>query len=128
MTFARLAAAALCVIALSATLAEAGPYRSYGSYGPPRIRPGLSPYLDLFRQDTGALPNYYQFVRPQVRLQNIVTQQYNTSMILGTRTTRLEQDITGEFRTRSSAAPTGNYGGFQNYSHFYSRRQPGIGR
>jgi hypothetical protein len=37
--------------------------------------PRLSPYVQLFRGDTGGLNSYYQFVRPQQDYQNFFNQQ-----------------------------------------------------
>jgi hypothetical protein len=37
-----------------------------GQSGIPRNQPIISPYLDLFRDDTVALPAYYEFVRPEI--------------------------------------------------------------
>lgn len=124
-----------------------GNYRNYrpgvarwtGSAG--RIRPTLSPYLDLYRNGQGAMPNYHQFVRPQLRLQQILDQQNYQSRSIGYRTGRVETDLvnwaslmgdpgTGPVqsydwarKSNTISRPTGVGARFDNTGHFYGGRR-----
>lgn len=80
-------------------------------------RPTLSPYLDLFRRDGGALPNYYTFVRPK---QNVLRFQQNQRRI----NSQLERSVVGLQQEQQAfqaagVRATGNTGAYLNYSHFY---------
>ena len=80
--------------------------------------PTLSPYLDLLRRDSGVLPNFQQFVRPQLRLtqrlqaqsQSIQRQQQAINLV-NRRVNTLQQT--------PQQATTGVQTGFLQYSTFY---------
>ena len=81
-------------------------------------RPTLSPYLNLFRRDAGAVDNYNSFVRPEIEMQNTlqeqetaVTQQSGRLRLLDRQVERLEGT--------SSARSTGAGSRFMNYSHYF---------
>ncbi len=84
-------------------------------------RPTISPYLDLLRVQTGALPNYYELVRPKLEIQESFRQQQARIVGLQQRLRRVQgtvDEITGiggQFRTnapyfRNSAAFFGTRG------------------
>ena len=80
-------------------------------------RPPVSPYLDMFRANTGVLPNYYTFVRPQLEQQKQQTQQWQAIRQL---------QIAPTSRNMSAVAPdqlraTGQGGYFDNHLHYYHR-------
>ena len=77
------------------------------NYLPSAIRrPTLSPWLDLFRDDTGVLPNYHQFVRPQQRLRGYLGQQYRHMQREATQLRNVENQMS-EMMRPSGARPTG---------------------
>lgn len=55
---------------------NAAAVRSFKPYSNLTTTPTVSPYLNLFRDETeGALPNYHAFVQPQLQQQELVRQQ-----------------------------------------------------
>jgi hypothetical protein len=60
------------VVALAA-LSAAESHAQTPRYQP--SRPTVSPYLNLFRNNTGPLPNYYSLVRPQLYQQDFNQRQ-----------------------------------------------------
>ncbi len=61
-------------------------------------RPTVSPYLNLFRNNTGPLPNYYSLVRPELYQQRInqqtQTQQAQQAAAIGTLNTQVRRGTT----------------------------------
>jgi hypothetical protein len=83
-------------------------------------RPTTSPYLNLLRQDSGALPNYQAFVRP-MQSQNAINQQ-NEASLQRQRLTVMQLET--EATTRQRAAEirqTGSSASFMEYSHYFPR-------
>jgi hypothetical protein len=78
--------------------------------GQPR-RPSLSPYLNLARDNSGALPSYQAFVLPRLEQNQQLISQY----LLQTQTRKLEQSLATDPNVRA----TGMGGKFQNRTHFY---------
>lgn len=81
-------------------------------------RPPVSPYLDLLRRDTGALPAYQAFVRPRLDFQQ--RQSIQSRAIR-----QLQQQTTANAQSINRIRPTGQGGYFNNYLHYY---QMGSGR
>ncbi len=110
------------------TLAAAGLVRTAAAqapppshYSPPNGRPTVSPYLNLFRGNSGPVPNYQTLVRPQLN-------QLETNRMLRLDVERnaghiqqVEQNV-ATLRD-PKIAPTGAGGSFYSYSHFYSQAQ-----
>jgi hypothetical protein len=67
--FACAGALVLASLSASASYAQRPPQRYQPS------RPTVSPYLNLFRNNSGPLPNYYSLVRPQLYQQSYNEQQ-----------------------------------------------------
>jgi hypothetical protein len=90
-------------------------------YQPPGGSP-FSPYLNLFRRDTGLLNQYYNYIVPQRRLESTLQQQ--SSAISGLQTQ--VQGVRGELRQVQTApiGPTGVGAGYMNYSHYYPTAPP----
>ena len=96
----------------------------------PNRRPSISPFVNLFNNNTGGVSNYFQFVRPLQQQQRINQQQFN-------QTNRLQRQLaqpqinqqlnTTGFPSNVMLRP-GNQGvgtpsqaaTFLNYSHFYA--------
>jgi hypothetical protein len=102
---------AFALLALSVSASAQERYRSPSG-------PTVTPYLDYFRRDTGALDQYNTFIRPGRQLRQTLRQQ-NTSL------QRLQSQLSnvqGEFQRmrQSELAPTANVPTFLNYSHYYS--------
>lgn len=90
------------------------PIGEAGQYGIP-ARPTLSPYLDLLRNDSGAISPYHAFVLPR---REIVQQQTQQAANLR----RLERASFGGVvggQVQNLRLPTGRGGSYQDYSHFY---------
>jgi len=84
-------------------------------------KPTLSPYLNYFRLNTGVLPNYQQFVRPQIQLQKTLQQQ-QAQIRAGRQTlTQLGNKVEERFRN-PVVSPTGHGATFMNFSHYYPKR------
>ena len=100
--FARMACASIVVLAL---LAAADCRGQTPRYQP--SRPTVSPYLNLFRNNTGPLPNYYSLVRPQLYQQSFnqqtLTQQAQQTAAIGTLSTQIRPGTTTQ---------TGKHSGF----------------
>jgi hypothetical protein len=82
------------------------------------FRPTFSPYLNLLRADTGVLPNYQQFVRPEQLLLNSIQRQDREIRQTQQAVRSVDRRI-DSFRSQGSVAPTGVRGEFLNYSHFF---------
>jgi hypothetical protein len=124
----------LMVSSLVGSAALAAP--PYGPARPGRFQPAkptLSPYLDLFRENRGLLPNYHTFVRPKIEQQEFNQQQqlFNDRQLMVNETQRRTnvtiqdsmqqlQQGGGTMRIRpAGGAQTGIGSGFRNFSHFY---------
>jgi hypothetical protein len=96
-------------------------------------RPTVSPYLNLFREQTGILPNYQALVRPQ-QLQNETNQRQREINQRGATEAQNLQTQIYELQQKQAAelqmAPTGKNAWFQrpsqrnqflNTSRFYSQ-------
>jgi hypothetical protein len=96
--------------------------KGYSRYTP--ARPTISPYNELFRPETGPLPNYHQYVRPlqqQIAVnkqQQAVNRQqavFNTEQDTGLR--NVQQ---GFRQLQTGTLPATGIGGtFRNFSHYY---------
>ena len=80
-------------------------------------RPTVSPYLNLFRNNNGPLPNYYSLVRPQLQQ---IDNQRRQQAINTQQQTQIQNLNRGLLQISSpQIAPTGGGSTFRNYSHFY---------
>jgi hypothetical protein len=84
-------------------------------------RPTVSPYLNLFRRDTGPIPNYHLYVRPIQRQQAINERQMLLNEQQGMAMQQMQENLMQV--QRSATAPTGIGAGFRNFSHFYNGLQ-----
>lgn len=103
----------------NAELAQAqGVRTNRGATARSRIqRPTVSPYLNLYRQDSQGLPTYQTLVRPQV-------QQQRVNQVQETEITQLRSQLATERASAAQPLPqTGHVSYFRHYSHFYSRKQ-----
>ena len=122
-------------IVLSSTDAEGQSSNRFRdrSYRP--ARPTVSPYLNLMRDDVGALPNYQTFVRPIVEQQRINREADRRINDADRQITELRQApmpgtapqqpvVTGRALQvrRLNVRRTGINGQFQYYSHFFPIR------
>jgi hypothetical protein len=111
-----LTAVGALIVVLGATAASNG-QQPYGPYQP---RPTLSPWLNMFRRDTGPLDNYHTFVQPRFQAQQafqaqqgaIDQQQFNIDS-LGHDVTQLEA------QRHAQIHPTGTASTYMNFSHYY---------
>ncbi len=72
-------------------------------------RPTISPYLNLFRNNTGPLPNYYSLVRPQLQQQAFNQQQVAQQAQQNSALKSLQT------QTAPALTPTGKGSGFMTY-------------
>lgn len=115
-----LATAMACAVFSQATAEAQQPVDRYRP-----ARPTLSPYLDLFRQDTGVVDPFNTFVEPQRRLQSQARQFQRE--IAGQQATinNLQQQVQTQLQMRPTGArPTGTGATFMNHSHFFPRGGP----
>jgi hypothetical protein len=84
--------------------------------------PTITPYLDYFRQPTGVLDRYNQYVVPRRQMRQRLTQQDTLLRGLNTRVSEVNDEIQ---RVREpTITPTGVGSSFMNYSHFYNMSGP----
>jgi hypothetical protein len=88
-------------------------------------RPTTSPYLNLLRTDSGPLPNYQSLVRPQLEQQEFNRRAsrdiaYNLRQITTLEAAQQAPLRIGEAQVR----PTGVFGQFQFYSHYFPSPAP----
>ena len=87
-------------------------------------RSTTSPYLNLLRNDTGPLPNYYSLVRPQLDQRSFDNRIASQTRMQGLAVQQLAiQQLSGA-SGRGIAAPTGSGSVFGNRSHYYRARRP----
>ncbi|MDZ4779163.1 MAG: hypothetical protein SGJ19_02810 [Planctomycetia bacterium] len=80
-------------------------------------RPTVSPYLNLYRQDTEDLPTYQTLVRPQV-------QQQRVNQVQQSELTQLRSQLATEQARQQQPLPTtGHVSYFRHYSHYFSRKK-----
>jgi hypothetical protein len=103
---ARFACASVVVLAL---LCAAESQAQTPRYQP--SRPTVSPYLNLFRNNTGPLPNYYSLVRPQLNQldfnQRQMTAQQQQNAAIGA--------LQAETRQLGTTTQTGKSSGFMKF-------------
>jgi hypothetical protein len=99
----------LCLAAEASAQAPRGISPYGGRYTP--SRPTLSPYLNLFRNQRGPIPNYHLYVRP-------ILQQESINAQYGAAVQQLEQGFSQSQTTPHG--PTGIGSGYRNFSHYYS--------
>jgi len=109
------ACVAICCVQASPADAQVSRYSSAVNN---LSRPALSPYLDYFRNDTGALPNYHQFVRPKNRLRADLLQSNRSITGLQGAVRRNAQRIEA-----GTVRPTGRGGSYMNFLHFYPQQR-----
>ncbi len=110
-----LVAATLALFVGESSLAMAqAPRHGQAAVVRPR-RPTISPYLNIARDQSGALPSYQAFVVPRLEQQ----QQQQVQRWIQSRTQKLE-DLSLEDPTLRA---TGTGGSFQNFTHFYPPRR-----
>lgn len=120
----------ILLIALSAAMFLATgstPAHAQGiSVGPaPGTTQTFSPYLGLLRSGGGILPNYQQFVRPRLQLQDTLNRQQQ-ALKLQANELQATQRRVSTLRDPSGLT-TGVRSGFLQYSTFYPGLQPGGG-
>lgn len=81
--------------------------------------PTLSPYLGLLRRGDGVLPNYHQFVRPQLQVRRSLAAQNRSLQLQRAGLTSLNRRLNAFQSQASRPAATGSSAGFFRYSHFY---------
>ncbi len=110
----------LILMLLGASVALLSVCPAYAQRGNPRQRnhPSFSPWLDLYRRDTGVLDNYHQFVRPEIQLRKTLDQQRRAINRQDRGLQTLGRDF-GRFQRKSMARPTGTGSVFMNYSHYF---------
>jgi hypothetical protein len=109
--------ACMALLALSAAPLHAQVARRYQP-----SRPTVSPYLNLFRNNVGPLPNYYSLVRPQIN-QLAVNNQVAAQQAQQSAGLNLLQSQTNQL----AATPTGKNGWFMTYGHQSFMSGPGTG-
>ena len=80
--------------------------------------PLMSPWLRLSQKNTGALDSYHDVVRPEMQLRQTLQQQAITNQQQADRLHGLHTQVAG-LENADVMRPTGIYGGFMDYSHFY---------
>lgn len=110
----------LCVVLVA--IAATHEVRGQGVRRYQPSRPTVSPYLNLYRNNTGPLPNYYSLVRPQLNQQafnnQISAQQAQQNAALGLLQSQAAQPTT---------TPTGKRSWFMTYGRQSFMTAPGGG-
>ena len=79
-------------------------------------RPTISPYLNLLRNDSGSLPNYYSLVRPQ-----LFQQSFDNRILRENRAQERDVQRLSELTSAETAGQTGSGSTFGDLSHFGDR-------
>ena len=96
------------------------------SVGPaPGTTQTFSPYLGLLRTGGGILPNYQQFVRPRLQLQDTLNRQQQAIRLQAGQLRATQRRVST--LKDPSALTTGVRSGFLQYSTFYPSLQQGGG-
>ncbi len=106
--------------ALPALLLLAGPATAQGPIlrtPPPSF--GGPPVYDLFRRQTGLLPNYYQFYLPRQQLERTLRLQDYQLQGQGTAIRAMQNQWQQAQSGQQPLQPTGSGSVYMNYSHFY---------
>lgn len=114
----RAGVAVVSLIASAWWTSEAAAQQVYPRYTSPR-GPTITPYLDYFRQDVGALNRYYTFVQPRAQLTSQIGQMQNTISQQQTEIKNLQGQIAKP--RESGAIPTGVGGSFMNHMRYFGR-------
>jgi hypothetical protein len=101
-------------VSLPSAMAQVGAASGYR----PATSP-FSPWLDLYRKNTGPLDNYHTWVRPEFRLRQTLQTQSNDIRSLQ------ESVYQPQPAPEGNVAPTGVGGGFMNLSHYYQTQGNG---
>ena len=109
------------VFAAAQQAAAQNPKQKYSRRYQPN-KPTLSPYLNYFRLNTGVLPNYQQFVRPQINLQKTLQQQQAQIRSGQNSLKDLNSKVEQRF-SKPTVSPTGHGATFRNYSHYFPKLQ-----
>lgn len=114
----------VCVLTIVTVVQTTGMVWAQGATRPPgrssysnRLRrPSVTPYLNLFRQDSLGQPSYYTLVRPQ-----LAQQQINGRQELAV--SELDSAVAEERRERQTLPATGHPVRYRYFSHFYNRER-----
>ncbi len=101
---------AMFCVSQSASAQRNWPYQS--------SRPTTTPYLNLYRSDSGVVDNYNAFVRPEMEMRSAMERQQNTLTRQGAELGVIQQHMSR--RQRSAARSTSSAGVYMNYLHYYS--------
>jgi hypothetical protein len=107
----------IAVLALAVAPVQAQGARRYQP-----SRPTVSPYMNLFRNNVGPLPNYYSLVRPQIN-QLAVNNQVATQQAQQSASLNMLQSQTA----KQAATPTGKNSWFMTYRRQSFMSAPGAG-
>jgi len=127
--FAGLLAALMTMVAVAPVSAQLYDYQEkpFSYY---REESPVSPYLNLFRDDSDGISNYWTLVKPQLEQQRLNQQQQRINeqqRRVSIRQQQQLQSIAVQYRNRDQGQirPTGTPGGlpasarFMNYGHYY---------
>jgi hypothetical protein len=85
-------------------------------------RPTVSPYLNLARDPTGVLPNYFTLVRPELEARDRAARQERELQRLRSQLTGLQSEV--RQAQESGRLSTGHPTRFMTYFHFYPGLAP----
>jgi hypothetical protein len=97
-----------CILLLAAALPADAQGQVARRYQP--SRPTVSPYLNLFRNNVGPLPNYYSLVRPQIN-----QQAFNTQIAAQQAQQKSALNLLQSQPAQQAATPTGKSGWFMTF-------------
>jgi len=108
------------------------PYRNPYSSPDWLRRPTFSPWLELYREDSGVLPNYHQFVRPRQRMQRYLLErdrqlqrqqiQMRQMQRQQAATEQLQRQMRAPQQQQNYRIPTGTGSTFMSYGYFMNHR------
>ncbi len=82
----------------------------------------MSPYLNLFRSESGGVDNYNAFVRPEQELRDTMQRQQTDLRQQSADIASLERQVAGPARTSVSRGMRSG-GMFLQYLHYYPMQQ-----
>jgi len=87
----------------------------------PLSRPAISPYLNLYRTDSGVVDNYNAYVRPRLELHSLLERQQRILRRQSANIFSLQRNAWGPAGRGEQAVGSASI--FMNYSHYFPSPQ-----
>lgn len=113
-----------CVCLSAGIIAADAAGQTPRSYGYQPTRPTISPWMNLYQRNTGAVDNYHTYVQPQKQLQETLQQQNARIQQQGLGIRGLTHQLS-DLEQGKTVRATGAGSVFMDYSHYYDLQSAG---